>query len=292
MASKPDVTIIIPAYNEEGRIVHVINGIKRLERAYEIIVVDDGSTDNTYKLANGTGVRVISHPYNKGNGAAVKTGIRSAEGDIVVIIDADGQHEPKHIADMLSYFPGYDAVIGARAGESMSLGRRMANKVYNLLGTYLSGQKIRDLTSGFRAFKKDVIIDFLPLLPNSFSAPATSTLALIKAGYSVKFIPIQTEARTKGRSKIRVSDGLRFFLIILRVATFFSPLRIFLPVSLLCLIAGLIYGSYTLISIGRFTNMTMLLLSTSVIVFMLGLVAEQVAALRFSLMQEHQKRNK
>ena len=207
MTNKSDVTIIIPTHNEEKGIADVINGIKRLNEGYEIIVVDDGSTDNTYKLAAKTGVKVIRHPYNKGYGAALKTGIRNAEADVVLFIDADGQHKPSDIQKLIQYIGEYDMVVGARTKKSeISLLRRPGKKILSITANYLAGMKIPDLNSGLRALKKSVAMEFMHILPNTFSFSTTITLALITSGYSVKYVPIEASERV-GKSKIKPFRG-------------------------------------------------------------------------------------
>jgi len=292
MCRDKSVCVIIPAFDEEDSIGRVVSKTKELYPSLPVLVIDDGSKDKTGEIAKLRGAEVIRHPYNKGNGAAIKTGIRNANTDIIIILDADGQHDPKYIADMLPLLSEYDMVIGARSTQSMSLGRKVFNNAYNWMGTYLSGQKILDLTSGYRAVKRDVIIQFLPLLPNSYSSPTTSTMAFIKAGYNIKFFPMNVEARSGGHSKITPYDGFRFFTIIFRVATLFAPLRLFLPLSMMLFIFGLIWGGYNFVMYARFTNLSELLFVASIILFMLGLIAEQISMLRFSLIihrQEHYK---
>ena len=287
-----NVTVIIPAYNEEESIGQVVSCIRGLYPDFGIVVIDDGSEDRTADISQAAGAYVIRHPYNKGNGAAVKTGIRHAKSEIVVLMDADGQHDPSSIAEMLKFLPMYDLVVGARvAGAGTTLYRRPVNALYNLLGTYVSGQKILDLTSGFRIFKRAVILPYLGLLPNSFSYPATSTLALIRAGYSVKFFPIRSQSQRRlGQSKIHpIRDGLRFFFVITRISILFAPFRIFLPISLSCLLAGILYGGYTALSEQRFTNFAQLLIILGILVFMLGLIADQIASLRFTLTELREK---
>lgn len=277
------VSIIIPAYNEEKAIASLIKRVKELYPSFELMVIDDGSTDATAKVAAEAGVRVIRHPYNMGNGAAIKTGIRNAQGDIVVMLDGDGQHRPEDIAKLLAEFPRYDAVIGARDKNSASSKpRRWANRLYNMMASYISGRKIEDLTSGFRAFKRGVIKKYLYLLPNGFSYPATSLLALIKGGHSIHFIEITTDKRV-GKSKIKLlRDGARFLWTIIRVGTLFSPAKIFIPISLASFLLGVVYGGYIILWQGRFSNMAQLLLVAALLIFLMGLISEQIALLRFS----------
>ncbi len=282
------VSIIIPAYNEEEIIGEVVARVKEVMKGdYEILVVDDGSTDKTKEVAEKAGSRVIEHPYNIGNGAAVKSGIRAAKGDILVTMDGDGQHNPEDIPRLIQDIGKYDMVVGARSKDSESkVHRDFANKIYNLFATYIAGKKVQDLTSGFRAVKALVAKKFLYLLPNTFSYPSTITLSLIRAGYSVKYEPIKLRSRT-GKSKIKLfSDGLRFFLIMFKIATLFSPMKIFLPASLSLIFFGIVYYVYTFINFHRFTNMSLLLIVSGILFFLLGLISEQIAQLRLDRSEE------
>ena len=277
--SKLDIPIIIPAHNEEEGIADVINGIKQLNAGYEIIVVDDGSTDNTYKLAAETGVTVIRHPYNKGYGAALKTGIRNAEADIVLFMDADGQHKPGDIKKLMQYIGEYDMIVGARTKKSkISLLRRPGKKVLSITANYLAGMKIPDLNSGFRALKKNVAMEFMHILPNSFSFSTTITLALITSGYSVKYVPIDAPERV-GKSKIKpFRDGFRFILMIVRTISLFNPLKIFLPVSVLLFLSGMSSLIYDIIH-GNIGDTSLLLIISSVLIFFFGVLSDQVSVL-------------
>ncbi len=281
--SKTDVSIIIPAYNEAQTIGDVIKKVMVLYPDFEVIVVNDGSTDDTAAVAKAAGALVYSHPQNIGNGAAVKSGIRFASGKILVFMDGDGQHSPEEIKELLACFPDYDMVVGARLkGHQASLGRAFANRVYNWLASYVAKFPIQDLTSGFRAVKSEIAHNFLYLLPNTYSYPTTLTLGVMRSGRSVKYVPIHTENRKKGKSKIRVfRDGVRFFLIIAKICTLYSPFRIFLPLSILMFLLGLSYYIYTFIVWGRFTNMSALLFTTSILIFMMGLISEQICQMRF-----------
>jgi glycosyltransferase involved in cell wall biosynthesis len=282
-----EVTILLPAYNEEQSIGNTIREIKKLHPDYEIFVVDDGSTDRTQEEAVKAGANVWKHPHNIGNGAAIKTGLRYASGEWVLMMDADGQHKPADIVKLLEYRDNYDMVVGARTrGSRTSWHRDLANFIYNWLASYVTKFKIEDLTSGFRLVKNDRISKFIYLLPNTFSYPSTITMAYLRSGLSIKYIPIQTLAR-KGKSKIKLfQDGIRFFLIITKIATLFSPFRVFLPVSLIFFITGLSYYLFTYITQHRFTNMSMLLLSSSVIIFMMGLISEQISQLRYDRVED------
>jgi len=281
--SKTEVSIIIPAYNEAETMGDVVTKVIDIYPDFEIIVVNDGSTDDTATVAKDAGALVYSHPYNIGNGAAVKSGIRFASGKILVFMDGDGQHDPKDIEKMLEYFPDFDMVVGARPkGYQASWGRALANKVYNWLASYVSKFTIQDLTSGFRAVKSDIAHNFLYLLPNTYSYPTTLTLAALRDGRSVKYVPINTECRKKGKSKIKIfRDGIRFFLIITKICALYSPLRIFLPVSFMMFCLGLGYYLYTFFAWHRFTNMSALLFTTSILIFMMGLISEQICQMRF-----------
>ena len=281
--SKTEVSIIIPAYNEAETMGDVVTKVIDIYPDFEIIVVNDGSTDDTATVAKDAGALVYSHPYNIGNGAAVKSGIRFASGKILVFMDGDGQHDPKDIEKMLEYFPDFDMVVGARPkGYQASWGRALANKVYNWLASYVSKFTIQDLTSGFRAVKSDIAHNFLYLLPNTYSYPTTLTLAALRDGRSVKYVPINTECRKKGKSKIKIfRDGIRFFLIIAKICTLYSPFRIFLPVSFMMFCLGLGYYLYTFFAWHRFTNMSALLFTTSILIFMMGLISEQICQMRF-----------
>jgi glycosyltransferase involved in cell wall biosynthesis len=282
MASGCEISIIIPVFNEAGRLLELLNNILALQLARsEIIVIDDGSTDGSADAAMAGGANVIRHPYNIGNGAAIKSGIRAARGRLLVLMDGDGQHQPEDIPRLLAESNHYHMVVGARAkGSKLRFHRYAANVVYNLLASYVTRFKVKDLTSGFRLLSRLDALRFIDLLPNTFSYPTTLTLAFLRSGLTVKYVPIQTLYRA-GQSKISlVTDGIRFLLIITKIATLFSPFRVFLPVSAFFFFTGVGYYLYTYITQGRFTNMAVFLLTTAVIVFMLGLVSEQIALLR------------
>ena len=282
MASPEQTSVVIPAFNEADVIGDVVAALARSAAWHEILVVDDGSADRTSAAAEAAGARVIRHPYNKGNGASVKSGIREATGEYILIIDADGQHPPEDAARLVSRLGEYDLVVGARAHSTQAtLARRLGNHLLNGLATYLTGRPIPDLTSGFRAARRKHLREFLHLLPARFSTPTTTTLAFVKAGYNVAFEPIEARARV-GSSKIRLlRDGAKFFLIALKVVTLFSPLRIFLPVSAASFVLGLGYAIWTIVTQSHVTNSSVLLIMLGVVVFLMGLVSEQIAALRF-----------
>jgi glycosyltransferase involved in cell wall biosynthesis len=275
-------SIVIPAMNESASIGEVVSGLRRSARWREIVVIDDGSTDDTAKLATDAGARVVRHPYNKGNGAAVKTGIRQAEGRFVLVVDADGQHRPADALRLVSRLDEYDLVVGARSARTHAgLGRRIGNSMLNALASYLTGRRIPDLTSGFRAARREHLVEFLHLLPNGFSTPTTTTLAFLRAGLSVGFEPVEAAAR-QGRSKIRLgSDGAKFLLILIKVITIFSPLRIFVPTSVVAFALGAGYAVWTIATQSHVTNSSVLLIVVSVVIFLIGLVSEQIAAASF-----------
>jgi glycosyltransferase involved in cell wall biosynthesis len=278
----PPVTILLPAYNEEKSIGRTIQAIRELYPDFEILVVDDGSTDNTLQEAMATGVNVWPHPYNMGNGAAIKTGLRCAAGDWIIMMDADGQHNPAEIASLLEYKDRYDMVVGARTRQGQaSFHRSIANRIYNGLASYVTKFRIEDLTSGFRLVRKSTVASFIYLLPNTFSYPTTLTMAYLRSGLSVKYVPINTRKR-QGKSKIKLTqDGIRFLLIITKIAALFSPFRVFLPVSGVFFLTGTGYYIYTFVTSHRFSNMSALLLTTSIIIFMMGLISEQITQLRY-----------
>jgi glycosyltransferase involved in cell wall biosynthesis len=277
------VSVIIPAFNESDNIERVVKDIRTLYPTFEIIVVDDGSSDDTARVAKSAGAEVYRHPYNIGNGAAVKTGMRTASGEVLVFMDGDGQHDPKDIQRLLDHMPEFDLVVGERPkGGQASASRAMGNWFYNRFASYVAKFPIRDLTSGFRAIKADVAREFIFLLPNTYSYPTTITLGVLRSGRSIKYQKITIRRRQGGKSGIRLlSDGIRFFMIITKICTLYSPFRIFLPVSFLLFLLGILYYTYTFFTAGRFTNMSQLLFSTSVIIFMMGLVSEQICQLRF-----------
>jgi glycosyltransferase involved in cell wall biosynthesis len=282
MASPDAVSVIIPAMDEADAIGVVVARLREAAPWREILVVDDGSRDETARRAEEAGARVITHPYNKGNGAAVKTGIRNACGEFVLILDADGQHAPADACRLVRRLGEYDLVVGARsAATQATAARRGGNALLNRLAGHLTGRPIPDLTSGFRAARRDYLREFIHLLPNGFSTPTTTTLAFIKAGYNVTFEPVDAQPRL-GRSKIRFArDGARFFLILLKIVTIFSPLRIFVPLSAVAFLLGAVYGVGNFMVYGRFPNGAVLLILFAVIVFLVGLVSEQIATLRF-----------
>lgn len=280
--TKPSLSIIIPAHNEAGALGAVLTGVEAQELPpYEVIVVDDGSTDDTATIAAAHGARVVRHPYNIGNGAAVKAGLRAARGDTVLLMDGDGQHPPAAIPALLEALHVYRMVVAARVRSSEAGWHRMvANRCCSWFASYVAQCRVEDLTSGYRALRRRDALRFVDLLPNTFSYPTTLTLALLRSGFPVKYVRVEFGRRAT-QSKIRLwKDGTRFLLILSKVATLFAPFRVFLPVSAAFFGVGLGYYGYTFARSGRLTNTSVLLLSTAVIVFMLGLVSEQIAQLR------------
>lgn len=282
MADPAVISIVIPAYNEADAIADVVQVLRGAANWREIIVVDDGSSDATARLAQEAGACVVRLPYNMGNGAAVKNGIRRASGEFVLIIDADGQHPPEDALRLAAKLGEYDMVIGARSGETQAThARRAGNGALNSLASYLTGREIPDLTSGFRGARASGLREYLHLLPNGFSTPTTTTLAFIKGGYSVTFEPIHARQRS-GQSKIRLArDGAKFLMIIFKIITIFSPFRIFLPISAASFALGVGYGVWNVVAHSRIPNGSVLLILFAVVVFLVGLVSEQISALRF-----------
>jgi glycosyltransferase involved in cell wall biosynthesis len=282
VADPSTVSVIIPALDEASAIGPVVQGLRSVALWREVIVVDDGSSDETALVAANAGALVIKHPYNKGNGAAVKTGIRQALGEYVLIFDADGQHSASDAVALVRFLGEYDLVVGARTGSSQqaSTARHAGNSILNWLATYLTRRPISDLTSGMRAARTSGLREFLHLLPNGFSTPTTTTLAFVKAGYSVRFEPITVGARL-GQSKIKLmSDGAKFFLILLKVITVFSPLRVFLPIAGAAFMLGAGYALWTSITRQDVTDSAVLLIVLAVVIFLVGLVSEQISTMR------------
>lgn len=281
------LSIIIPAKNEEKGLGLILPKLTSLYPDAQIIVVSDGSTDATNEVAKLFGVDLVKHPYSKGNGASIKSGLRHAKGDIVVCMDGDGQHRPEDIVlllEKLNEGAGFDMVVGARdnAGQA-NVHRSFANGFYNKFASWMVGHKIHDLTSGFRAIRREKFLEFISLLPNKFSYPTTITMSFFRSGYSVTYAPIAVQKRVEGtQSHVRLmADGIRFLIIIFKIGTLFSPLKLFAPISALLFFSGIGYYLYTYLGDGRFTNMGALLFSTSVIVFLMGLVSEQITALLY-----------
>lgn len=284
LADGSTISVVIPAFREAASIQAVLIQLQAMEQIDEIIVVDDGSDDNTAEIATAvSGVRVVQHPYNIGNGAAIKTGIRAATGDIIILMDSDGQHPPSEIPKMLEYIGRYDMVVGAREMSTQAtFMRRVANTIFNHYASYIVGYPIPDLTSGFRILKARIARNFVYLLPNGFSYPTTLTIAFFKAGYAVKYYDFKAAQRPKSsESKIRpLNDGMRFLLTLTRLAVLFVPLKVFLPISILMIISGAGYVLAQLALYSRFSGFGGLVLTIGIFVFLLGLISEQIALLR------------
>jgi glycosyltransferase involved in cell wall biosynthesis len=282
VADPSSVTVVIPAFEEASAVGLVVQSLGAAAAWREVLVVDDGSADETATIASAAGARVVRHPYNKGNGAAIKTGIRHASGEYVLIVDGDGQHTAADALRLVAFLGEYDLVVGTRAGSTQqaSTARHMGNNALNWVASYLTGRDIPDLTSGLRAARTSGLREFLHLLPNGFSTPTTTTLSFVKAGYSVRFEPITVGARL-GKSKIKlVSDGARFLMILLKVITIFSPLRIFLPIAGAFFALGAAYAIWTAITRRDITDSAVLLLVLAVVIFLVGLVSEQISTMR------------
>ena len=278
-------SVVIPARNEADGLAKLLPALAaHVPQGAEIIVVNDGSEDATAAVCASHGVRVVTHPYPKGNGAAIKTGARAATGDVLIFMDADGQHKPEDIPRLLEQFnEGYDMVVGARqSGSQAGFHRAAANDVFSRFASWMVMQPIADLTSGFRVVRASRFRQFLYLLPNGFSYPTTITMSFFRAGYSVAYVPIHSPRRSTGASHIHpLRDGLRFLLIIIRIGTLFSPQRLFLPISASFFLMGMAYYLYTYLTSGRFTNMSALLFISAVFTFLIGIVSEQISALHY-----------
>jgi glycosyltransferase involved in cell wall biosynthesis len=285
--SPDQLSFILPALNEAGSLQNLIPKLKEFYPTSEILVINDGSSDNTGEVAERCGARVISHPYRKGNGAAIKTGIRHATRPYLVFMDADGQHRPEDVAEVIDSLGRYELVIGARIEDRTSpLHRKVANSIYNLFASYLTQIHIQDLTSGFRALPRKLALQFCYLFPNTYSYPSTLPLSMVRAGYSIHFVPI-TVLRRQGKSKINLlRDGIGFLLIMMKVIMLFAPLRVFLPVSLVSFMLGIVWGGYNLWVYSHFTPATLLLMVTALLTFLMGLIGEQIAQLRLSRIDE------
>jgi len=287
------VSVIIPARNEAAGLKGLLGKVSEISNQWQIIVVDDGSVDDTKSICQEFSVSVISHPYPKGNGAAIKTGARAASGDVLVFMDADGQHRPEDIPLLLEKFTeGYDMVVGARqSGSHAGAHRAVANDLFSRFASWMVGQTVEDLTSGFRIVRADKFRQFMYLLPNGFSYPTTITMSFFRAGYSVGYVPIHTPRRI-GKSHIRpLRDGVRFLLIIIKVGTLYSPQKLFLPLSAGFFVTGLAYYVYTYLASGRFTNMSALMFISAILTFLIGIVSEQVSALHYKgIGDDHKER--
>lgn len=284
MNQAAQISIVIPARNEAVGLRGILPRVVALMPDAEIIVVDDGSTDETPSVCTEAGVIHLRHHHPKGNGAAIKTGARAAKGGIIIFMDADGQHKPDDIPALLDVFrEGHDMVVGARqAGSQAGLHRAAANDVFSRFASWMVGQPIDDLTSGFRVVRAARFRQFLYLLPNGFSYPTTITMSFFRAGYSVAYVPIHSPRRSGGVSHISpLRDGLRFLLIIIKIGTLFSPQKLFLPISAAFFVTGICYYLYTYLTAGRFTNMSALLFISAIFTFLIGIVSEQISALHY-----------
>lgn len=283
MAQDPFISVVIPARNEARTLSECIEGVRAALPSCELIVVNDGSTDDTDAVCASFGVRVVAHPYPMGNGASIKSGARAARGDVLVFMDADGQHKPEDIRTLLAKFDeGYDMVVGARSGSSHAgVHRAVANDVFSRMASWMVRQHIDDLTSGFRIVRAEKFRKFLYLMPNGFSYPTTITMSFFRAGFSVAYVPIRTPRRI-GKSHVRpLRDGVRFLLIIIKIGTLYSPQRLFLPISAGFFLLGFAYYLFTYIEFGRFTNMSALMFISSILTFLIGIVSEQISALHY-----------
>jgi glycosyltransferase involved in cell wall biosynthesis len=288
---KTTLSIVLPAKNESDSLKTLLPQLKLIVPDAEILVINDGSTDDTAKVSIEAGAKVFTHPYSQGNGAAIKTGARNANGDIIIFMDADGQHDPEDILVMLAKLnEGYDMVVGARNPSTQaSLFRRFANSFYNRLASVMTGHKIEDLTCGFRATNAAKFRKFLYLLPNGFSYPTTSTMAFFRSGFPVAYIPIHAGMRN-GKSHINVmKDGVRFFIIILRIGALFSPMRLFLPISGIIFTIGLGYYGFTYYTTHRFTNMSGVLFLSSLLIFLIGIISEQISSLHYKAAEDNRR---
>jgi len=279
------ISILIPAKNEAKSLALLLPELRSSFPSAEVILINDGSEDDTSEICRKNQVTEVLHPYSKGNGASIKSGLRIAKGEVIVCMDADGQHRAQDVQQLVDKLAqGYDMVVGSRNRRGQAnLRRSFANSFYNWFASWMVGHKVLDLTSGFRAMKKKRFIEFISLLPNKFSYPTTITMSFFRAGYSVAYVPIEVQKRLEGtRSHVKiVQDGLRFFLIIFKIGTLFSPLKIFAPTSLFFFLMAAIYYFHTYLTDGRFTNMGALLFTTAVLIFLMGLVSEQITSLMY-----------
>ena len=284
--SEVELSIILPALNEANSLETLLPELQQAFPDAEIIVIDDGSSDGTAALCGRIGCRRVANPYRMGNGAAIKRGARAAKGANLAMMDADGQHTASHLKKLWQRFSSdedLDMLVGARSHpDQASILRRLGNIAFNYMASWMTGQKIPDLTSGLRISRTNRFREFLHLLPNGFSYPTTSTMAFFRSGYTVAYEPIDVQQRD-GRSHLKIwREGVRFLVIIFKIGSFYSPLKLFLPVSLLLFaIASALY-TYTFITAGRFTNMSALLYMTSLLTFLMGIVSEQITSLMFA----------
>jgi glycosyltransferase involved in cell wall biosynthesis len=283
MSENKKISIIIPAYNEEVGIQSALDNLIKLDlhNKYEIILIDDGSTDKTKDIILGYPVTLYSHNVNKGYGAALKTGIRKAQGDKIIILDSDGQHDPKYIQNIIDMLDNYDMVIGERASGSFQVKRRQSGKrLIRVIGEYMVEQKLPDYNSGFRGFNRNIILDMLHLMPNGFSFSTTSTLAFLKEGYTIGTFPIVVEERIGRKSNVKfVKDGSKTILLIFRIIMLFNPLKIFFPASIIFVFLGMAFGIYGYVIASRFSNSAILITILGLLLFFFGLVADQISML-------------
>ena len=285
MTEKEGVTIIIPVYNEAQALARFLEPLLEMaqQKNWDILIVDDGSTDDSSKIAGQFNIPVLKHPYNKGYGAALKTGIRAANSEVIVFMDADGQHRPEDIPRLLEHIPSYDMVVGQRYPKGQSLWRRPGKWLLGRIANYLSGMKIPDVNCGFRAVRRECAVEFLPLYPNGFSLSTTITLAMIKAGYSLKYIPIAVKFREGRKSTVKHGyDGGKTILLILRCITLFNPLKVFIPASLLLFTFGIAFTGYSLLLYRNVANSAIITILSSLIIFFFGILADQISVLRRS----------
>lgn len=281
---EPQLSIILPARNEANTLTQLIPKLASAMPQAEIVVVNDGSNDSTAEVCSSFCIKLVNHPYPKGNGAAIKTGARAAKGDVLIFLDADGQHKPEDIPPLLEKFQeGYDMVVGARQpGTHAGIHRAAANDVFSRFATWMVQQPVEDLTSGFRVVDAKKFRKFMYLLPNGFSYPTTITMSFFRAGFNVGYVPIQTLKRANGKSHIRpIRDGVRFLLIIIKIGTLYSPQKLFIPISGAFFLSGLLYYLYTYLTADRFTNMSALLFISAILTFLVGIVSEQISALHY-----------
>jgi len=278
-----NVAVVLPVYNEAECIGGLIERIKKVNSAFEVIVVDDASGDNSAQVARSAGARVVTHPYNRGNGASIKTGVRSTDRDIVVLMDADGQHNPEDIPGLLKFLPEYDMVVGARSRNAkVSKYRGLGNFLLKKIAEFLSEHKIADLTSGFRAVKRAKFLEMIYLLPERYSYPTTITIAFFKSGLLIKYVMLDTIGRrSKGASNIKpIRDGLRIIKIILRIIMLFDPQKVFFPLSMFLIFSGLVFAAYTIICFASIRNFSVTMILAGIFTFLFGLLAEQISLLR------------
>ena len=276
------VSLVIPAYNEErviGSVVdQIINVMEKADITNEIIVVDDGSTDKTVQIIQERAVQLIRHPFNKGYGAALKTGMRKAKYDTIAIIDADGTYPAEDLPKLVSGIGEWDMVVGARVGEDVKIPplRKLAKWFLTQLATYLVGTPIPDLNSGLRVFKKDITMRFYHILPSGFSFTATITLALLSNDYLVQYVPIRYYKKRRGKSKIRpIRDTLSFLQLIIRTVMYFAPLKIFLPVSLALFLFSTIIFLYSVLVLHKLMDVTVVVtMLASIQIAAIGLLAD------------------